>query len=391
MSDQNLTLPLLPLTSGVVLPGMVFTVALESDEARAAASAAGSAGGQVLLVPHIDGRYATVGVVAEIMEEGELPGGLAAVAVRGDRRAVIGTGVPGTGASLWVEAEPVEEPPSSATAQALAREYRAVLENILHSRGAGRVAAQLREVTAPGRLADMAGYSRDLTLDQKVRVLETIDVESRLKLVLGWARETLADLALRERIKSDVEEGMEKTQREFLLRRQLEAIRKELGELADDVEGGSPADYRVRSAARELPDAVRAAVEREVAKLERTSEQSPEHGWIRTWLDTVLELPWGVTSEDHLDVKEAAQALDEDHYGLEKVKERILEYLAVRALQVERGLVPVSGRGAAIYAPARSTAGWCSTSPAGKSMQPMWAMPRALSSWISIVGNGTVN
>ena len=344
MSDQNLTLPLLPLTSGVVLPGMVFTVALESDEARAAAGAAGAAGGQVLVVPHIDGRYATVGVVAEIMEEGELPGGLAAVAVRGDRRAVIGTGVPGTGASLWVEAEPVEEPPSSATAQALAREYRAVLENILHSRGAGRVAAQLREVTAPGRLADMAGYSRDLTLDQKVRVLETIDVESRLKLVLGWARETLADLALRERIKSDVEEGMEKTQREFLLRRQLEAIRKELGELGG-ADQGEPDAFSIRMAELTLPDGVRAAVEREVDRLERTSEQSPEHGWIRTWLDTVLELPWGTTSSDRLDVRQAASILDEDHDGLADVKDRILEHLAVRKLRAERGLVSTDGRG----------------------------------------------
>ena len=113
----------------------------------------------------------------------------------------------------------------------LAREYRAVLENILLSRGAGRIATQLRDITEPGRLADVAGYSPDLSLSQKVEVLETVDVEERLRLVLGWARDTLADLTLRERIKTDVEEGMEKTQREFLLRRQLEAIRKELGQL----------------------------------------------------------------------------------------------------------------------------------------------------------------
>ncbi len=347
MTADNITLPLLPLKSGVVLPGMVFTMALESEEARAAAEAAGSVGGRLLLVPHIEGRYATVGVVSEIVEQGGLPGGLPAVVVRGDARATIGTGVPGTGRALWVEAEPVGETPSAAPVVAeLAREYRAVLENILLSRGAGRMAAQLREVTDPGQLADLSGYSPDLTLVQKVQVLETLDVEQRLRLVLGWARDTLADLALRERIKTDVEQGMERTQREFLLRRQLEAIRKELGELGSGPEGEEPDDYRSKVAERDLPEHVRTALLREVDKLERTSEQSPEGGWIRTWLDTVLELPWGVESDDRLDVAEAARILDADHDGLSDVKERIIEHLAVRKLQAERGLVSLDGRGA---------------------------------------------
>jgi ATP-dependent Lon protease len=340
---ESVTLPLLPLTSGVVLPGMAFTMALESDEARAAVEAARAADGRLLLVPHIDGRYANVGVIAEVTEEGVLPGGLPAVALLGDARAVIGTGVPGTGDALWVEVEPLPEPEPSATAVELAREYRAVLENILHRRGAGRIAAQLREVTEPGRLADVAGYSPDLTLQQKMEVLETLEVEARLRLVLGWARDTLADLALRAKIKTDVEEGMEKTQREFLLRRQLDAIRKELGELSgDDVD---PDDYRAKIEASDLPEHVRKAVEREVDKLERTSDQSPETGWIRTWLDTVLEVPWGIESEDRLDVAEAARILDHDHDGLDDVKERILEHLAVRKLQAERGLAPMDGRG----------------------------------------------
>ena len=344
MAQSKVTLPLLPLKSGVVLPGMVFTMALESDEARVAVEAARSAGGRLLLVPHIEGRYAAVGVIAEVMEEGALPGGLPAVAVRGDQRASIGTGVPGTGAALWVEAEPLADGEATPAVSELAREYRAVLENILLSRGARQVAAQLREITEPGQLADVAGYSPDLTLTQKVQVLETIDVETRLRLVLGWARDTLADLALRERIKTDVEEGMEKTQREFLLRRQLEAIKKELGQLGDGDES-DPDDYRTKIADRDLPENVRTAVVREIDKLERTSDQSPEIGWIRTWLDTVLELPWGVESEDRLDVSEAARILDADHDGLEDVKERILEHLAVKKLQAERGLVPVDGRG----------------------------------------------
>jgi ATP-dependent Lon protease len=323
---------------------MVFTMALESDEARVAVEAARSAGGRLLLVPHIEGKYASVGVIAEVMEEGDLPGGLPAVAVRGDQRASIGTGVPGTGDALWVEAEPLDDGDATPAASELAREYRAVLENILLSRGARQIAAQLREITEPGQLADVAGYSPDLTLVQKVQVLETIDVEARLRLVLGWARDTLADLTLRERIKTDVEEGMEKTQREFLLRRQLEAIKKELGQLGDGDES-DPDDYRSKIADRDLPENVRTAVVREIDKLERTSDQSPETGWIRTWLDTVLELPWGVESDDRLDVSEAARILDADHDGLEDVKERILEHLAVKKLQAERGLVPVDGRG----------------------------------------------
>ena len=271
-------------------------MALESDESRAAVDAARSAGGRLLLVPHIEGRYASVGVIAEVTEEGALPGGLPAVAVTGVQRATIGTGVPGTGAALWVEADPVSDGEPTPAVSELAREYRAVLENILLSRGARQVAAQLREITEPGQLADVSGYSPDLSLSQKVQVLETTNVEERLRLVLGWARDTLADLTLRERIKTDVEEGMEKTQREFLLRRQLEAIKKELGQMSDGDES-DPDDYRTKIEGRDLPENVRTAVVREIDKLERTSDQSPETGWIRTWLDTVLELPWGVESE----------------------------------------------------------------------------------------------
>ncbi len=335
-------LPLLPLTSGVLLPGMVFTMALESDESVAAVEAAEAADGSLVIVPFIDGRYASVGVVAEVAERGELPGGMAAVAVRGVGRARLGTAVPGTGRALWVEVELVADAEVAPTAVELAREYRAMVENILVSRGAGRLAERLPDAADPGRVADLAGYSPDLTLDQKVAVLETVDVEERLRLVLGWAREVLADITLRERIKTDVEEGMERTQREFLLRRQLESIRKELGEDGDNEVG--PVGYRERAAALDLPGPVAAAVAREITKLERTPEQSPEHGWIRTWLDTVLDLPWGVESEDRIDLAEAARILDDDHDGLSDVKERILELLAVRKLQVDRGLVPVGRR-----------------------------------------------
>jgi len=345
VAELDHTLPLLPLTSGVVLPGMVVTMALETDEARAAAEAARTADGRLLLVPRVDGRYARVGTISAIEEAGALPSGIEALVVRGVQRATIGAGVPGTGTALWVQVEPVAEGEPSVAAVELAREYRAVMENILDARGAGRIVELLRGITEPGPLADTAGYSPDYSFSQKVEVLETVDVEARLRLVLGWARDTLGDLTLRQRIRTDVEEGMEKSQREYLLRRQMEAIKKELGELSGADEG-APDDYRSKLEGRDLPDAVRTALEREIDKLERTSEQSPEHGWIRTWLDTVLELPWGGRSEDRLDVAEAARILDEDHDGLADVKERILEHLAVRKLRAERGLAPAGGRGA---------------------------------------------
>jgi ATP-dependent Lon protease len=215
------------------------------------------------------------------------------------------------------------------------------VENILDYRGAGGLAEALRGITDPGTMADTAGYSPDLTFEQKLEVLETVDVEARLEKVLAWARDTLADLTLKERIQSDVADGMEKTQREFLLRQQMAAIRKELGEDGDGE--GVVAEYRAKLDT--LPDTVRAAVERELDRFERTSEQSPEHGWIRTWLDTVFDIPWGKKSDDSLDVGEARAILDADHTGLEDVKDRIIEYLAVRKLRAERGLSPVSGRG----------------------------------------------
>jgi ATP-dependent Lon protease len=329
---------------------MVLTMALETEEAKVASEAAGSVGGELVLVPHVGGTYASVGVIAEILELGDLPGGSLAMVVSGLARATIGAAVPGTGKALWVQVDPVSEGPPTQASQELAREYRAVLENILLTRGARHMAERLREVTDPSQIADLSGYSPDLTLAQKVEVLETLDLERRLRLVLGWARETLADLTLREQIKTDVEEGMERTQREFLLRRQMEAIRKELGQLDGVADEGSVEDYRQKAEARQLPENVKTALEREISKLERTSEQSPEHGWIRTWLDTVLEIPWGETSEDTLDTRSAAQVLDEDHDGLSEVKERILEHLAVRKLQSERGLVPVGRGGGAILA-----------------------------------------
>jgi len=336
-------LPLLPLTTGVVLPGMVVTLTIESDDARTAVSAARATGGELLLVPRVDSRYARVGTVGKVEDVGSLPSGMEAVVIRGLHRATIGAGVPGTGDATWVQVEPSPDPSEpSERARELAREYRAVLENIVESRGVPQVGEFLRGIHDPGAMADTAGYSPDLSFEQKVEILETLDVEQRLEKVLAWARDVLGELSLKDKIRQDVREGMEKTQREFLLRQQMDAIKKELGE-----EGGGDvvAEYRRKIEESGMPEGALREAERELGRLEQMSEQSPEYGWIRTYLDWMTEIPWSVRTDDNLDITDARRILDEDHTGLSDVKDRIIEYLAVRKLRQERGLGEVTGRG----------------------------------------------
>jgi ATP-dependent Lon protease len=340
----TLTLPVLPLGTGVLLPEMFVTIALETAEAKAAAEAAGD-DGQVLVVPRVGTTYAPVGTVAHIEESGDLPNGRRAIVVKGLYRAQIGVGVPGSGAALWVQASRATETNSDTErAHDLARQYKAVVSNILESRGMAALIPAVRETNDPGAVADLAGYSQDLSIDQKLQVLETLDVEARLALVVPWAKEILAEQSVRDSIRRDVNEGMEKSQREYLLRQQLAAIKKELGEseLGDD----ELARFEALVDDDLVPEQVRKAVERELGRLERTSEQSPEHGWIRTWLDTISDLPWTNRAEDQLDVAEARRVLDADHNGLEDVKDRIVEHLAIRKRRGERGLHVVGERGA---------------------------------------------
>ena len=338
-------LPLLPLTTGVVLPGMVVTVTLETDEARAAVNAARSADDTMLLVPRSeDGRYARVGTVARIEEMGRTPGGTTALVIRGLHRALIGSGIAGTGEATWVQIEPKpDDTEVTARAAELAREYRATVENILDARGVPQLAEFLRGIDEPGMLADTAGYSPDLSFEQKLEVLETLDVEKRLEKVTEWAKQTLAEVAVKDRIRSEVAEGLDKRQREFILRQQLEAIKKELGE-ADDAES-VVAEYRKKIEEARMPEGARKEAERELGRLESMSEQSPEYGWIRTYLDWMTEIPWDVRTDDNLDITAAREVLDADHEGLNDVKDRIIEYLAVRKLRADRGLGVATGRG----------------------------------------------
>jgi ATP-dependent Lon protease len=335
-------LPLLPLTTGVVLPGMVVTLTIESDEARAALGATAEGDDALLLtVPRIEGRYARVGVVAKIEDVGRMRNGVEAVVIRGLRRATVGLGVPGTGEATWVQIEPADEPVTD-RAHELAKEYRGAIDAITDARGVPAVAEFLRGVTDPGQLADTSGYSPDLSFEQKVEVLETLDVQARLEKVVAWAKETLAEVQVKERIRDEVAGSLEERQREMLLREQMAAIRKELGE--DGTEDVLE-EYRTKIADAGMPENVRTQAERELGRLERTSEQSPEYGWIRTYLDWLLDVPWSSKTEDNLNIASAREVLDADHEGLGDVKDRILEYLAVRKLRSERGLAETGGRG----------------------------------------------
>src|ERR1700722_1314295 len=348
---ETLSLPVLPLDDTIVLPTMVVPVDTSGSEVRAAIEAArlnaagqdSDARPQLLLGPRLNGKYSPIGTLATIEQVGRLPSGEPAAVLRGVSRVKIGSGTVGAGSALWVEGTGTEEPAPPERAAELPREYRGLAASILQKRGAWQVVDALQRISDPSALADSSGYASYLSLEQRLELLETIDPEHRLEKLTGWARAALAELDVAETIQNDVREGMEKQQREFLLRQQLAAIRKELAGL-DGEPGTEEEDYRARIEAADLPEKVREAALKEAAKLERGSDQSPEAGWIRTWLDTVLEVPWNTTTDDAYDVAAARAVLDADHAGLDDVKERIVEYLAVRKRRADKGLTLVGGR-----------------------------------------------
>jgi ATP-dependent Lon protease len=341
---ETLNLPVLPLTDSVVLPGMVVPLRLDEPDVQAAIDAADAApegGRRVLLVPRPDGKYAAVGAVAVIEQIGRMPSGEKAAVVRAESRARIGSGVSGHGAALWVQAELLEPAPVTGRALELAKDYKALVVSLLQRRNAWQVIDSVQSITDPGQLADTAGWSSWLDTERKLTLLAEADPTRRLEQLIAWTKDHVAEQEVTEKIADDVREGMEKTQREFLLRQQLAAIRKELGES----EPGGEDDYRARVEAAELPEHVRKAALTEVDKLDRASDQSPESGWIRTWLDTVLDIPWNDTTTDTDDLVAARAILDADHAGLDDVKERLIEFLAIRARRNRRGLGVVGGRG----------------------------------------------
>ena len=316
---------LVPVDDAVVFPGMSLTLAVDVGEEE-----------RVLLVPRHEGEFASVGTVAEIADRVKLPGGARAVVVQGLHRGTAGAAQTLPDGRLFVEVEehPDERPVDGKTRD-LEREYRAVVEEILELRGDdGRIAAFVRSITDPGSLADTSGYSPDLNFEQKLRLLQTVNVTERLELALGFQRERLAELQVRRRIREDVESGAEKQQREYFLRKQMESIRKELGE--DDA--SVVEEYRAKIEEAGMPEAVREQAEKELGRLERLGEQSAESSVIRTYLDWLIAVPWSKRSDERLDPEYAREVLDADHAGLDDVKKRIVEFIAVKKLRQERGL-----------------------------------------------------
>jgi ATP-dependent Lon protease len=318
-------LRLIPLDDTVVFPNMGVTLTVDVGEDE-----------RVVLVPRHEDEFVEVGTVAEVSERLRLPGGGHAVAISGQHRALIGAAQTGPGGELRVEVdERPDEVPVDGRTRELEREYRATVEEILELRGDdGRIAAFLRAIAEPGALADSAGYSPNLSYEQKVELLRTLDVTERLELSVRLQRESLAELQIRKRIREDVQEGAEKQQREYFLRKQMDSIRKELGE--DDA---SVADeYRTKIEDADMPEPVSEQALKELSRLERMGEQTGESSMIRTYLDWLIAVPWGKRSDEHLDPVAARAVLDADHAGLEDVKDRVTEYLAVRKLREDRGI-----------------------------------------------------
>jgi ATP-dependent Lon protease len=323
--EPKRVLRLIPLDDTVVFPSMGITLTVDVGDDD-----------HVVLVPRHDNEFLEVGTVAEVDEQIRLPGGGRAVAISGEHRAHVGAAQTGPGGELRVEVrEHPDEVPVDGRTRELEREYRAIVEEILELRGDdGRIAAFLRAIVEPGPLADSAGYSPNLSYEQKVQLLRTLDVTERLELAVKLQRESLAELQVRKRIREDVQDGAEKQQREYFLRKQMESIRKELGE----DEGSIVEEYRDKIEAAEMPEEVHEQAIKELGRLERMGEQTGESSMIRTYLDWLISVPWSTRSEEHLDPVAAREVLDADHAGLEDVKDRVTEYLAVRKLREDRGI-----------------------------------------------------
>ena len=324
---------LIPLDDVVAFPGMSLTLAIDAGEEE-----------RVLLVPRHETEFANVGTVAEVVDRVRLPGGARAVALQGLHRGVAGAANTAPDGRLYVEVEEQPDPvPVDGKTRNLEREYRAVVEEILELRGAdSRVSSFLRSITEPGALADTGGYSPDLSYENKVKLLQTLDVTERLELALSMQRERLAELQVRKRIRDDVESGAEKQQREYFLRKQMESIRKEL----DEDDASVVEEYRTKIEEAGMPEAVREQADKELGRLERLGEQSAESSVIRTYLDWLIAVPWSKRSDERLDPQNAREVLDADHAGLEDVKDRIVEYIAVKKLRQERGITEDKRSGA---------------------------------------------
>jgi len=334
-------LPLVALRETVIFPEMIVPLQVGRDKSVAALNAAVEASSAIVLVTQRQADQEDISEASELYEVGtlakiaqvvQLQDGTVRAIVQGQTRVRL-HGFSQSDPYLRGSIEELHDTtPSNVEIQALMRSVQAQVEQYVQA-GAPvppEAAVAAKNITEPGLLADMTAYSPDMSTEQRQELLETVDIVARLKLVSTFLAHQIEILELKGKIQSEVKSEMDKTQREYILREQLKAIQRELGE--EDPQQAEIVELRDKVEASGMPDEVKARALKEVDRMARIPSASPEVGVIRTYVDWLVSLPWNETTEDRYDLKEAATILDEDHYGLDKVKDRILEYLAVRSL-----------------------------------------------------------
>jgi ATP-dependent Lon protease len=338
---QARELPLVALRETVIFPEMIVPLQVGREKSVNALNAAVAEGGPIALVTQRQAEQEDIndpselygiGTLAKIAQVVQLQDGTVRAIVQGQGRIRV-QGFVQTAPYIRVRIEELAETASAGVeVQALMRTVQAQIEQYV-ANGAPvppEAAVAARNITEPGLLADMVAYSPDMSTEQRQELLETIDTVERLKLVSNFLARQVEILELKGKIQNEVKSEMDKTQREYILREQLKAIQRELGE--DDPQQAEVNELREKVEGAGMPEEIKARALKEVDRMSRIPSASPEVGVIRTYVDWLVGLPWNVSTDDQLDIRRAAEILDEDHYGLEKIKERILEYLAVRAL-----------------------------------------------------------
>src|SRR6266545_4329968 len=331
------TLPLIVIDGAVVFPYTVASLPLDEQTAPAAEAALKDSRLVLLAARREDADADTplalqlhrTGVVARIEQAGKLQNGMSGIVVRGLVRAVLREQTQDAPFARFTFTEHPDRFERTPELNVLMNEVRAAIDAVLDLRDVPQeIRNFVRSLEDPGQLADNTGYSQDYTFSQRQELLETFDVAERLRKVREFYKQQYAVLEVQQRLREEVQDSSAKQQREFYLRQQQRAIQKELGE--DDPDAASLDDLREKLAAAKLSEVARKEVDRELRRLEQINNQSPEYQMVRTYLDWVAELPWNEHSGGAINMGFAREVLDQDHYGLDKIKERILEYLAVK-------------------------------------------------------------
>jgi ATP-dependent Lon protease len=334
-------LPILPIRDNVYFPQMLAPVLVGRERSLRATEAALETHKQMLMIaqrdisveePEQNDLY-SMGIVAEVVQVLQVPDGTLRIVFRGLERArLLHITQTEPFMTAAIEVLPVHEPPVKTDLEALMRMAVSLFEEIVQNDRSvpPETIPAVMYIEHPGRLADTIAHFLPLKFDAKQEILETLDVKARLDTLVRILRRELDVIEVQQRIRDRVEKEMGDTQREYYLREQLKIIQRELGERDERL--SEVEEYREKIAQAGLPEEVAERAYKEVERLEKMPFASPEGSVIRTYLDTIVSLPWSVRTDDQMDIQDASHILDEDHYGLKKVKERVLEFLSVRKL-----------------------------------------------------------